>query len=80
MTIGEAVSKRINELLFSKGWSLYKLSKESCIPLSTLKNLYVGHTKCPTLSIIFKISDALGVSVTDFLTSPLFNGDILELD
>ena len=36
MTLGQATSKRIDELLFKKDWSLYRLSKTACIPLSTL--------------------------------------------
>lgn len=80
MPMGKAVAKRIDELLFKRGWSLYKLSKDSCLPLSTLKNLYTGHTKSPTLSVIFKISDTFGVTPIEFLDSPIFKNENLELD
>ncbi len=80
MTVGEAVAKRINELIFQKGWSLYKLSKDSGIPLSTLKNLYTNHTKSPTLAVILKISSALGITAIEFLESPLFSSDELDLE
>lgn len=78
MTMAEAVSKRIDELLFERGWSLYKLSKESCLPMTTLKNLYNGHTKSPTLSLIFKISEALKITPLEFLDTPLFKNDELD--
>lgn len=78
MTMGEAVAKRIDELLFENGWSLYKLSKESCLPLSTLKNLYNGHTKSPTLSIVFKIAETFGITPIEFLDSEIFKLDNLE--
>lgn len=78
MTMAEAVAKRIDELLFDRGWSLYKLSKESCLPMTTLKNLYNGHTKSPTLSLIFKISEALKITPLEFLNTPLFKNDELD--
>jgi DNA-binding helix-turn-helix protein len=80
MTMGEAVAKRIDEYLNIKGMSLYKLAKESGLPVSTLQNLYRRHTKSPTLTVIFKISLGLGVSVTDFLACEIFEPYSLELD
>lgn len=80
MTMGEAVAKRIDELLFERGWSLYRLSKESLIALSTLKNLWTGHTKSPTLSVIFKISEAFGITPNEFLASEIFKDPTLEVD
>ncbi len=79
MKINEAVAKRIDELLFKNGWSLYKLSKISCIPLSTLKNLYTNHTKSPTLSVVFKIADAFNITVIEFLDCSLFKSEDLEI-
>ena len=80
MTMAEAVTKRLDNLLFSKSWSLYKLAKEANLPLSTLKNLYCGHTKSPTLSVIFKISNAFEMSVIEFLSDEIFNSEELELE
>ena len=80
MTMGEAVAKRINELLFKKGWSLYKLSKDSCLPLSTLKNLYRKHTKSPTLTVVFKIAETFDMAPIQFLDSDIFRSDDLEID
>ncbi len=59
---------------------MYKLAKDAGLPLSTLQNLYRGHTKSPTVAVIFKITDALGVTVEDFFSSPLFDKDNLELE
>ena len=53
MNIAQAVSKRIDELLFKNNMSLYKLGKLSGIPMSTLKNFYNGHTKSPSLAVIY---------------------------
>ncbi len=80
MTMGEAVAKRINDLLFENNWSLYRLAKESCIPLSTLKNLYTNHTKSPTLSIVFRIAEAFGMTAIEFLDDEVFRDETLEID
>lgn len=79
MTMGEAVAKRIDELLIEKEWSLYRLSKESCLPLSTLKNLYCNHTKSPTLTVIFRIAETFGITPIEFLNSPIFTSTNIEL-
>lgn len=78
MLLGEAVTNRINELLVEEDMSLYRLSKISLIPLSTLKNLSNGHTKSPTLSMVYKIADAFGMSILDFLSSPVFNKENVD--
>ena len=80
MTLAEAITKRINELLFEKGWSLYKLSKESGLPLSTIKNLYSGHTKSPTLSVIFKIARAFDMNHIEFLNNNIFFDEKLDFE
>ncbi len=79
MSVGEAVAKRISQLLYEKGWSLYRLSKEACVPDSTLKNLFHKHTKSPTLSVVFLVADAFGLTITEFLDSPFFSTDKLDI-
>lgn len=80
MTMGEAVAKRIDEYIYPRGITLYKLAKDACLPIATLQNLYRGHTKSPTLTVIFKICEGLGISVQEFLTSDLFSPTVLELE
>ena len=80
MTLGEAVAKRIDELLFEKGWSLYKLSKDACLPLSTLKNLYRNHTKSPTLALIYKIANAFNLTPIQFLDSSILQNENIDVD
>lgn len=80
MTLGLAVSKRINALLFERDWSVYKLCREACLPLSTIVNLYNGHTKSPTLLLVFKVAEVFGMTILEFLDDPLFCPDNLDLD
>ncbi|MBQ9713810.1 MAG: helix-turn-helix transcriptional regulator [Clostridia bacterium] len=80
MTIATAVSKRIDEFLYSRGITLYKLAKDSGLPIATLQNLYRGNTKSPTLAVIYKICGGLRIDVSEFLNSPFFSLTELELD
>ena len=80
MTVGIAIAKRIDEFLYKRGITLYKLAKDSGLPISTLQNLYSGHTKSPTVSVLYKICVGLNVSVEEFLHSEFFSPAILELD
>ena len=80
MTVGQAIAKRIDYYLEERGMSLYRLAHLSCLPVSTLQNLYRGHTKSPTVTVLMKICDALSISVGEFLDDELFSRSILELE
>lgn len=80
MTTGEAIAKRIDEYIFSRGITLYKLAKDSGVPIATLQNLYRGHTKSPTLAVVYKICNGLNVDISEFLNSEFFSPNVLELD
>lgn len=80
MTVGLATAKRIDEYLHERGISLYRLAKDAFVPISTLQNLYRDHTKSPTVSVIFKLTYALGITIEEFFASPLFDADNLELE
>ena len=80
MTTGEAIAARINEYIFARGITLYKLAKDAGLPVATLQNLYRGHTKSPTVTVLFKICEGLQITVAEFLDSELFSSQILELD
>ena len=80
MTVGQAIAKRIDEYIYKRGPTLYKLAKDSGVPIATLQNLYRGHTKSPTLAVVYKICGGLQVSIFEFLNSELFSENILELD
>lgn len=74
------MAKRLDQFLQEKGMSLYKFAKEAYLPVSTLFNLYRNHTKSPTFTVMLKIVDALGITMNEFLDSPLFSRDNLELE
>ena len=80
MTVGVAVSKRIDEFLFDRGITLYKLAKDSGLPIATLQNLYRGITKSPTLAVVYKVCLGLNITIEEFLNSEFFAIQDLELD
>ncbi|MBE7068272.1 MAG: helix-turn-helix transcriptional regulator [Clostridiales bacterium] len=80
MTVGQAIAKRIDEYIYARGITLYKLAKDAGLPIATLQNLYRGHTKSPTLAVVYKICNGLQISIFEFLNSELFSESVLELD
>ena len=79
VTMAEAVCKRVSELMLERNWSLYRVAKESCVPESTLQNLFNKHTKSPTLTVVFRLADGFGMTYLEFLDSPIFRDENLEI-
>lgn len=52
-------------MLDDRGWSVYRLSKETGLPYSSINNIFSRNTE-PSLHIIKKICTALGLSLSDF--------------
>lgn len=59
------IIKHIEQLCGERGWSLYKLSKESGIPYSTLNNM-IHRTNIPSIPTLQKICNGFGISLSDF--------------
>ena len=78
MTLGEAFSIRLRELLAEKNITLYKFLKTSCIPRSTVVNIEKGNTKCPTLALIYQVAEGFGITPIEFLDCPVFKREDLE--
>lgn len=61
---------RIRELCEERGWSLYRLSKASEIPYSTLCTM-MKSTHCPSLPTLFRICDAFGITPAQFFDTQI---------
>lgn len=59
------VITRISELMNERGWSIYRLAKESRISYSSLNNIFVRNT-IPSVFTLKKICDGLNVSMSYF--------------
>ena len=78
MTLGEAFTIRLNELLKERNISLHKFLKDSCIARSTIVNIMKGNTKCPTLAIIYQVADGFNMTPLEFLDNEVFKREDLE--
>ena len=58
--------EKIEQKAKEKGWTLYRLAKESGITLSLIYTLKNSKSKTVTWDTMVKISNALGVSLDDF--------------
>ncbi len=78
MQLNEAVSNRLSELLYQRNMTQYQLSTKSGVPKSTICNLVNCTYPSVKLRIIHELCQGLGISITEFFQSPLFNEDHLE--
>lgn len=79
MKLAQAVGIRTKELLFEKNITQYRLVKTTCLNEKTISDIIHGRTSDIKFSTIYLISEALNISIQDFLNSPLFNMDNLEI-
>ncbi len=80
MNISNAVSIRISELLKLKQLTQYKLEQKSCLSHDTIKSIMKGKAKGVNLKTIIAIADGFDMSVSEFLDSPLFAYNNLNMD
>lgn len=60
--MGITIQNNIEKLLNVKGWTKYRLSKESGVSMTVIYSL--SSKECgPTAETLLKLADALGVSV-----------------
>ena len=78
MTLGEAFTIRLKELLKEKNISLHKFLKTGCIARSTVVNIMKGNTKCPTLAIVYQVADGFQMTPNQYLNNEVYKRDDLE--
>ena len=68
------VFMRLKSIMEERGWSEYKLAKNSNLPISTVSNIFNRNTipSIPTLEII---CDAFGITLSQFFAE----GDFVSL-
>lgn len=63
--VEQEILSRIQGLLKTNHWSIYKLAKESGLPYSTLSNIFNRET-CPGIPVIKDICRGFGISLSQF--------------
>ncbi len=79
-TVNRAVALRIVELLKEKNITQYRLAMNSGVTHSTLKNIIHETVKDNLLSTVILIAGGFDMSVSEFLDTPLFLEENLDID
>lgn len=80
MKLNEAFKIRLESILKEREETVYHFCKENGIGRSTIVNLMKGCAKSPTLSTLYQVSDALGLTSLEFLNNKIFCRDNIETD
>lgn len=80
MTLNEAIAIRVKEILKEKKLTQYKLCQQTGLYPSTMNYILHAKTKASNFKSIALIIRALGMSITEFFDSPVFDFDNLDID
>lgn len=78
-SVNRALALRIEELLEEKGMTRYRLAMNSGVTHSTLKNIIHETVKDNLLSTTILIASGFDMTVAEFLDSPLFLEENLDI-
>ena len=78
MQLNQAVSARLKELLQERGMTQYQLYMKSGVPKSTIGNVINCAYDSVKLRIIHELCQGMGLSISEFFASPLFEETNLE--
>ena len=78
-SVNRAVALRISQLLKEKNITQYRLAMNSGITHSTLKNIIHETVKDNLLSTVILIATGFNMTVSEFLNSPLFLEENLNI-
>lgn len=78
-SVNRAVALRISQLLKEKNITQYRLAMNSGITHSTLKNIIHETVKDNLLSTVILIASGFNMTVSEFLDSPLFLEENLNI-
>lgn len=68
------VLERLHKLLGARGWTRYRLSKESGLTESTIANIFVRNAM-PSLDTLERICQGFGITLSQFFS----DSDMVEL-
>ena len=77
MQLNQAVSVRLSQLLQEKSMTQYQLFMKSGVPKSTINNVIRGNYTTMKLNILHELCQGLGISLSTFFTSPVFDEENL---
>lgn len=80
MTINDAVATRILNLLDKNNMTQYRLEKRGGMSHGSVDRIISGLNKTVTLTTIYRLSKGFGMSITEFLSDPIFVSQSIEIE
>lgn len=80
MTLNETFAIRVKELMKEKKITQYKMCQQTGLYPSTMNYILHAKTKASNFKSMALIIRELGMSLTEFFDSPIFNWDSIDLD
>ena len=84
LTLKQAVAERIRELLAEQNMTMYRFEQISGITHGHLSHILYnkkgGSNKSLSLTTVFIIANAFGMSMSQFLNNPVFESTNLDVD
>ena len=80
MTVCQAVSRRISNLLKEKDITLYKLEQDSGILHGTMMCIVNERNKNVTLRTLMQLARGFNMTLLEFLNDPVFSPENVEID
>ena len=72
MTLTQALSARLTELMKEKNLTAYRLSMLTGVNQMTIGDIRHMRNKTVNVRILFELCQGLGIEIKDFFDSPLF--------
>lgn len=79
MNIGQAVAKRVNDLIKKNNVTQYRLAKDMAITHNTMSNIVNAKTKSVNLATIFLLCRAFNITIDEFFNDPIFKSKDLDI-
>lgn len=80
MSLNEAFAKRVKEILEEKKITQYKLCQKTGLYPSTMNYILHAKTKASNFKSMALIIRELGISMTEFFNSPVFDFDNPDIE
>jgi len=74
MNIGQAVAKRVNDLIAERKITQYRLAKDMCISHNAMSSIVNAKNKSANLETLFSLCRALNMTMSEFFNDHVFDG------
>ena len=75
MTVAEALSKRLIQLMEERNMTAYRLSMLSGVNQTTIADIKKMRNTAVNVRIIFELCQGLGIDLAEFFSDSVFNND-----